>query len=295
MRFKNGNSIAVTGYGWEVSPETVSYLIHGNTENISVVPGHDCRPLEYLKVRKTLKFMAKQDRLSVAAAGKAIKMAGLNNDDLWDKTGVYMSVGYIPFSLDDADMIACNSQKNNQFSMDAFATTGYENVNPLLTFACLPNMPAYHLSANFDIHDEYYVTYPETPEMYIALQEAVAALNEKRIDVALVGGVADQDNFLVKNHYEKTRPGQDLVLPDTAGFIVLQRGDDVPTAQYTHAVINEISISKTNKIALPESKINWGAPELILYIISSVENKRRVGEHEYSKNGFRYYCHWEVT
>ena len=39
------------------------------------------------------------------------------------------------------------SVENGAFSMPAFSTTGFRAVNGLLTFRCLPNMPAFHVSA----------------------------------------------------------------------------------------------------------------------------------------------------
>ncbi|MCP4692184.1 MAG: hypothetical protein GY859_29330, partial [Desulfobacterales bacterium] len=92
-----------------------------------------------------------------------------------------------------------------------------------LAFSCLPNMPAHHLSANFDIQGEYFITYPGVAQFYLALQEAVARLREGSLDLALVGGVADQNNFLVENHWSKRRPGATPRAADAAGFITLER------------------------------------------------------------------------
>ena len=87
--------------------------------------------------------------------------------------------------------------------MRRFATEGYLAPNPLLTFRCLPNMPAFHVSINFDLQGPYLVTYPGAGQLYAALEEARVALETGAIDVALVGGVAHQRNFLVEHHVRR--------------------------------------------------------------------------------------------
>ena len=52
-------------------------------------------------------------------------------------------------------------------------------LNPLLTFRCLSNMPAFHVSVNFDVQGPYFVTYPGAGQLYLALEEAVDALRAR--------------------------------------------------------------------------------------------------------------------
>src|SRR5688500_2534550 len=99
----------------------------------------------WLKQPKMKKFMGKQDQLAVIAAGLAAREAGLSEDDLRLRTGIYLCVGYIPFEQEDIESIARNSSRNGEFSMELFSTTGFQEVNPLLTFRCLPNMPIFHV------------------------------------------------------------------------------------------------------------------------------------------------------
>jgi hypothetical protein len=87
-------------------------------------------------------------------------------------------------------------------------------------------MPAYHVSACFDVQGEYFVTYPGPGQFYAALEEAVDALVAGRISIALVGAVADQTNFLVSHHYGRLRPPVSASdLRNGAGFLVLERAD----------------------------------------------------------------------
>jgi len=183
-----------------------------------------CSSERYLKTPKNRKFMGKQDHLAVSAAGRALESAGLDRSALGQKCGLFLAVGFIPFEREDIDALITASVDRDQISLRRFATEGFSAVNPLLTFRCLPNMPAYHISACFDIQGEYFVTYPGPGQFYIALEEAVNALNEGRISIALVGAVADQTNFLVSHHHSRLRPPIHCTdLRDGAGFLVLEK------------------------------------------------------------------------
>lgn len=183
----------------------------------------DCDPLPYLKVRKTRKFMAKQDELALVAAGRALESAGLHKQSLGERTGLFLAMGYLPFEKEDIDLLVRSSVDETGFSMARFSTQGMDSVNPLLTFHCLPNMAAFHVSVNFDLQGPYLVTYPGPGQFYWALEEARYALWEKRIDTAILLGVAHQRNFLVEHHFRRlNQPASPEQLVDAAGCIVLE-------------------------------------------------------------------------
>jgi hypothetical protein len=208
-----GDPVVVTGLG-----------------HVVVGPGDaPCDPMPYLKVKKLRKYMGVQDDLAVVAAAKSLESAGLRarsvSEGLGERTGLYLAVGYIPFEQADLDpLLAASLDADGNFSMAAFSTAGFRTVNGLLTFRCLPNMPAFHVSANFDIQGPYFVTYPGPGQFYVALEEALTALEEGSIDVALVGGVAHQRNFLVESHFARIEPRVPAEkLDDAAGCLVLER------------------------------------------------------------------------
>jgi hypothetical protein len=184
-----------------------------------------CDPMPYLKVKKLRKYMGVQDDLAVVAAAKALESAGLAGTPLGERAGLYLAVGYIPFEQADIEpLLAGSLDGQGRFSMERFSTDGFRQVNGLLTFRCLPNMPAFHVSVNFDIQGPYFSTYPGPGQFYLALEEALTALAEGSIDVALVGGVAHQRNILVERHFTRVEPpvlGNQLL--DAAGFLVLER------------------------------------------------------------------------
>ncbi|MEW6733328.1 MAG: beta-ketoacyl synthase N-terminal-like domain-containing protein [Acidobacteriota bacterium] len=213
------DSIVVSGLGAVVlSPKPSSYSLPCNTE-LELLP--------WLKSKKTRKFMGRQDQLAVIAAGLAVRSASIDEPMLRDHTGIYTSIGYIPFDRNDIELIARNSQENGNFSMARFSVDGFGQVNPLLTFRCLPNMPAFHISLNLGIEGPYFVGYPGVGQFYIALQQAVSALLQNEIDIALVGGVADQNNFLVLRHYHRFPHFQSRICADAAGFLCLERHQDL--------------------------------------------------------------------
>jgi 3-oxoacyl-(acyl-carrier-protein) synthase len=188
-----------------------------------IVEDAPCDPTPYLKAPKLRKYMGVQDDLAVVAAARALESAHLQSCDP-ERIGLYLAVGYIPFEQSDLDPLLDASLENGRISMERFSTAGFRAVNGLLTFRCLPNMPAFHISVNCNIQGPYFVTYPGPGQFYLALEEAVNALREKIIDVALVGGVANQRNFLVEYHHSRLDvpiPGDQL--RDAAGCIVLER------------------------------------------------------------------------
>lgn len=179
----------------------------------------------FLKSRKMRKFMGKQDELAVVAASMALEERKLDDAARRDRTGIYLAVGYIPFERADIDAMAGHSLSEGRFSIERFSTAGVEQVNPLLTFRCLPNMPIFHVSLNTGIQGPYFITYPGVGQFYQALERAVTALGAGEIDCALVGGVADQDNFLVAFDRKRKADMRDRVAYDAAAFLVLERGD----------------------------------------------------------------------
>lgn len=172
--------------------------------------------------------MGPQDALAVVAAGRALDAAGLRGRPLGERAGLYLAVGHIPFEGADVDDLVEASTDEGGFSMERFSTDGCASVNPLLTFRCLSNMPAYHVSVNFDIQGPYFVTYPGAGQFYLALEEALEALAAGRVEVALVAGVAHQRNFLVAHHFRRLPdpvPRERLV--DAAGCLILERASDL--------------------------------------------------------------------
>jgi 3-oxoacyl-(acyl-carrier-protein) synthase len=190
----------------------------------AVCGGCDAAP--FLRMRKLRKFMGRQDELAVAAAGRALESASLRAP-LGERCGLYLAVGYIPSEGDDINQLLDASLEGQQFSMARFAANAFGAINPLLTFRVLPNMPAFHVSLNFDVQGPYAVSYPGAGQFYVVLEEALAALESNAIDVALVGAVADQQNMLVEHHFSRiATPIEPARLVNAGAFLVIERTRD---------------------------------------------------------------------
>lgn len=203
-------------------------LVVTGAGSIVLPPGEaTCDPTPFLKVRKSRKFMGTQDDLAVVATGRALASAGLSAP-LGERVGLFLAVGYIPFREEDIGPVLAASMTDDgeRFDVGRFGDGGFQKAHPLLTFRCLPNMPAYHVSVSFDVQGPYCVTYPGPSQLYAALEEARAAVEDGRIDVAIVGGVAHQSNFLVRHHFARIEPPTSADrLRDAAAVIVVETED----------------------------------------------------------------------
>jgi hypothetical protein len=175
--------------------------------------------LPYLKQAKLKKFLSKQDRLAIIGFANLLNQFKGDRENLLKKSGLYLCVGYIPFEENTIRSLAKASQAEGAFSMDAFSSNGISSINPLTTFKCLPNMPAYHITSTFDLQGTSFTTYPGTGQLYQAIEMAMLDLEMNKIDYAFVGAVCDQDNFLVKSFHN--RINQNCKLIDAAGFCCL--------------------------------------------------------------------------
>lgn len=180
-------------------------------------------PLPFLPSRKARKMMGLQDELAVVAVGQALRDAGLTSP-LGDRVGLYLAVGYIPFLEADLAPVLAGSTEEGAFSPRRFGADGSQRAHPFLTFRCLPNMPAYHVSASFGLTGPYVVAYPGGGQLGLVLEEGVAALARGEVDTALVVGVTHARNFLVEHGFAKLVPPVPAeALRDAAACLVLQR------------------------------------------------------------------------
>ena len=180
----------------------------------------DVRPL--LKDKKSFKVMSKQDALAVYTAVNAIRKSGLPESAVANDTGIYITVGILPFEDEPLDVLYKESLKDGRFDMESFSTKAYHSLNPLLTFKCLPNMPLFHVSSNLGMHGRYYITYPGREQWFMSLQQALVDLACGRVSHALVGAVADQRNLLARHHLDRL-PGGTADAVDCGVMLVLGR------------------------------------------------------------------------
>ena len=177
-----------------------------------------------LKTKKMLKFMSKQDQLSLLACDRALKTVKGPWDNHCDDIGIYLCTGILPFEDGPLDQIAKKSMNTKgMFDMELFQTDAYESMNPLLTFKCLPNMPLFHISYHLGAQGRYLMTYPGVFDWFQALNVAIDDLNCGDVTVAIVGVVCDQSNFLVQNHLKRLDKNLFQRSIDCGSFIILSK------------------------------------------------------------------------
>lgn len=224
-----------------MSPPRALALIGAGT--CACPPGGDSALLrqasEWMLTPKMRKYMGRQDLLAVVAAGRAARAAGLTGEQL-AACGLYLAVGFIPFETDDLETLARHSTVDGQFSPTQFAADAIHQVNPLLTFRCLPNMPAFHASYNLGITGSYFVTHPGAAQFYQALDAARRDLIDGRIEHALVGAVVDQTNCLAAYRLHAQLGCPEEPREDLAAFVCLTR-----QAQGERLWLEELEIAYT--------------------------------------------------
>ena len=179
--------------------------------------GEDPRP--WLRDPKEAKYLSLQDSLAVIAAGRAA--AGRSLDP--ERTALHIAVGHLPFDLADiAKVLDASLDEHGDFSLSRFTSAGWMRARPLLAFKCLPNMAAYHVAASLGLSGPCSVGYPEPSQLHLALQDALSAMEEGRLDAAVLCGVAAQRNWLVEHHFARlTPPIEAERLEDAAGCLLL--------------------------------------------------------------------------
>jgi hypothetical protein len=183
-------------------------------------------PAPWLAQPKEAKYLSLQDRLAVVAAGRA----AAGHTFCAEKTGLFLAVGNLPFDpADITRVLEASLDEQGLFSLPRFTQTGWTRARPLLAFKCLPNLAAYHVSQALGIAGPCSVGYPGPGQLHGALQDATDALASGEIEVAVVGGVAAQRNWLVEHHHARlTPPVPPERLVDAAGFLVLTSRPDRP-------------------------------------------------------------------
>ena len=291
-------AVLVSGLGWEISPDAWQCLIGNRSDPSRLQLIHDCDPTRYLSVPKTIKYLSKQDRLAVNASGKALEEAGHDLKKVKDSCGLFMTVGYIPFKREEAEKICRYSQENHQFSMLKFSTEAYDSINPLLAFACLPNMPAYHLSANFNIQGEYFLTYPGAVQFYQVLSEAVERLQNGDLKRAIVGGVSDQCNFLVENHFQKFHATDEIPAADAAAFMILEQMTPALAAtRQARIKLLSLDTQYTKGNLRPEqtpAEFHLGPAELPMLLNAFAHNQKGLFSHCCRSETHTFKSTWEV-
>ncbi|MBW3540200.1 MAG: beta-ketoacyl-[acyl-carrier-protein] synthase family protein [Planctomycetes bacterium] len=148
----------------------------------------DFNPLDHVRHRKFLKVMSRDIQLGVSAAVLAARDAGLEPGAVDpDRLGVSFGCGRISTTPEElADAVKLCSQ-SNEFSYTRWGEDSMGNIAPLWLLRQLPNMPACHISIEYDARGPNNTITSRDSSALLALAEAVDVIRRGAADAMLVG------------------------------------------------------------------------------------------------------------
>jgi 3-oxoacyl-[acyl-carrier-protein] synthase II len=141
-------------------------------------------------IGKSLKYMARDIQLCVAAAQLAMVDAGLSDGGV-DPTriGVDLGAGLISTELDElAPAIDVGYQSNGRFDYGAYGREGIEKITPIWLLKYLPNMLACHISILLDCQGPSNTITEAEAASNVAIGEAARIIARGRADLMITGG-----------------------------------------------------------------------------------------------------------
>ncbi len=148
----------------------------------------DFDPLQFVKQKKFLKVMSRDIQLGVSAASLAMRDAQLQSGDVDpDRLGVEFGAGRISSSPEDlAEAVdLCAADDGFHFTRWGEGTMG--EIAPLWLLRQLPNMPACHVSIEFDARGPNNTITCRDASPLLALAEAVRTIERDAADAMIVG------------------------------------------------------------------------------------------------------------
>lgn len=150
---------------------------------------HDFDPSEFIRDEKFLKVMSRDIQLGVSSASMAMQDAGLKRGDVDpDRLGVEFGGGRIsttPQELAEAAESCAGDGKEFQFSL--FGEESMGKIPPLWLLRQLPNMPASHVSIEFDARGPNNTITSRESSALLALGEAIRVIERGNADCMIVG------------------------------------------------------------------------------------------------------------
>jgi 3-oxoacyl-[acyl-carrier-protein] synthase II len=150
----------------------------------------DFDPLVYLPQRKFLKVMSRAIQLGVAAANLAMSDARLRVGDVDpDRLGVVYGAGRISTMPEElADAVRTFGEEEIPFNAHPWGEEDMSKIAPLWLLRQLPNMPACHVSLEFDARGPNNTITSRDSSALLALMEAVNVIERGAADCMIVGG-----------------------------------------------------------------------------------------------------------
>jgi len=227
-----------SGVGPIVSFDASGLPVHSAAE----VRDFDSR--RFIPNRKSVKVMARDSQLGVAASVLAWKDAGLDSAGVDpDRVAIVLGADRICGALEDSQPTYEACMTEGRFHFERWATAGMPATFPLVFLKVLPNMIASHISIAVDARGPNNTIHHGDISALLAIIEGASLLERGLADVVLVGGASSQMNpfdfarFAVLGRFsravdngcpgprpfDRQRDGE--VRGETAAILVLERAD----------------------------------------------------------------------
>jgi len=149
----------------------------------------DFDPLQYVRHKKFLKVMSRDIQLGVAAAALSMQDARLGRRAIDpERLGVVYGAGRISGSPEElAAAVRKCSSSGDEFEYSRFGQQSLKDISPLWLLRQLPNMPACHVSIEFDARGPNNTITSRESSALLALSEAVGVIQRGAADCMIVG------------------------------------------------------------------------------------------------------------
>ncbi|OGW90951.1 MAG: hypothetical protein A3D28_01190 [Omnitrophica bacterium RIFCSPHIGHO2_02_FULL_63_14] len=240
-------SIVITGLGaitalgegadalWRAAREARS-AIRGLPDGFKGASLEAFEPEKFVTQRKSLKIMARDIQLAVAAASLALEDAGAK---AWagprDRFGVIVGSGVLNHELDELlASFQASAAPEGGVDLKRFGTDGLSALFPLWLLKYLPNMPACHISIAFNLQGVNNTITSGAAAGLQAVGEAARIIERGAADLMLAGGAESKVNPVGFSHYDVLgvlsrgayRPFDEradgIVPGEGAGFVLLE-------------------------------------------------------------------------
>ncbi|MBI3315603.1 MAG: beta-ketoacyl-[acyl-carrier-protein] synthase family protein [Candidatus Omnitrophica bacterium] len=159
---------------------------------------------KYVVQKKSLKVMARDIQLAVAAASLAVRDSNLEVPAAArDRFGVIVGCGVLNHELEElAPSIQNAVGPNGKVDLKKFGEDGISSLFPLWLLKYLPNMPACHISILFDLQGPNNTLTTGASSGLQAVGEAFRIIQRGSADLMLAGGAESKVNPVGLTQYE---------------------------------------------------------------------------------------------
>ncbi|MEX0701428.1 MAG: beta-ketoacyl-[acyl-carrier-protein] synthase family protein, partial [Planctomycetales bacterium] len=152
----------------------------------------DFDPEQFISEKKYIKVMSRDIQLGVAAASLAMQDAGLRRGDVDpERLGVDFGAGRISTTPEElAEAVRSCAGQGRDFQFARWGEDGMGQITPLWLLRQLPNMPACHVSIEFDARGPNNTITCRDSSAILALSEAIRTIERGAADCMIVGACA---------------------------------------------------------------------------------------------------------